>query len=88
MSELRVSASGFGIILVEQCLNVSGVCLSDPCIYGSCSETDGGNNYECECLEGFSGTQCEMIGDTCAGDRMTSFCGYIIILLLASFLIK
>ena len=32
-------------------------CANSPCAYGNCS--DGVNQYECQCYEGYTGTNCE-----------------------------
>ena len=43
-------------------LTLAGVCLSDPCLNGGTCSVDG-DDYECSCVNGFSGGRCQIFTD-------------------------
>ena len=49
---------------------VTDICLADnPCVNGNCTLNSASNDYTCDCAPGFTGINCDIIGNgnaTCA----------------------
>ncbi|XP_061784647.1 protein crumbs homolog 1-like [Nerophis lumbriciformis] len=45
------------------CQEASDTCVSNPCVFGKCSNIPGG--YKCECERGYAGATCEVEVDLC-----------------------
>ncbi|CAB3372126.1 Hypothetical predicted protein [Cloeon dipterum] len=54
----------WGGILCDQDLNYCGT--HEPCLNGGTCKNTAPDNYQCACLEGFSGTNCEIVKNPCA----------------------
>nr|XP_006818365.1 PREDICTED: uncharacterized protein LOC100377183 [Saccoglossus kowalevskii] len=48
------------------CIEITG-CIGNPCVYGECQPLEN-TDYECDCIPGWEGTNCDIDTNECAED--------------------